>query len=81
MDTTFEEQNNELDDIRFYKIDVENIESNSLVERFEPEVIPMFVFFRRGEEIDRVRGANESELRFKIAKYSEPEKQDLPEEM
>ena len=81
MDTSFEEQNNEFDEIRFFKIDVEDIEASTLVDRFEPEVIPMFVFFRKGEEVDRVRGANESELRFKITKYSEPEKKELPAEL
>ena len=70
MDTSVEEQSNEFKNILFFKVDVEDVESNSLVERCAPEVMPLFIFFKKGKEIDRVRGANEDELRSKVEKYS-----------
>ena len=43
----------------------------SLFNRSGPGVLPSFYFFRNGEEIDTVKGANHKELRCKLEKYSE----------
>ena len=66
VDQTFEDQNNELDDALFFKVDVEDMHSSTLVERYGPEMVPLFVILKNGLEVDRVRGADEQELRLKI---------------
>ncbi|CAK7901878.1 thioredoxin-1 [[Candida] anglica] len=43
-------------DARFYKVDVD--ESKSLAQLNNITAMPTFVFFRNGEEVDRVRGAD-----------------------
>ena len=63
---TMDEKHNELKDVLFYKVDVEDMESGSLVERCAPEVVPCFIFYRKSKEIDRVRGKNDEELALKI---------------
>jgi len=45
-----------LKDVLFYKIDAEDMEASSLVEKYGPETLPCFVFFQKSEEVDRVRG-------------------------
>ena len=40
--------------------------SNTLVEQYGPEMVPLFVILKNGLEVDRVRGADEQELRLKI---------------
>ena len=57
----------------FYKVDVEDMHLSSLVERFEPEMVPLFVILKYGTEIDRVRGADEGELKYKIYQHREIE--------
>ena len=54
--TSMDEQHNEFKDVLFYKIDVEDLESNSLVEKCAPEVVPCFIFYKKSKEVDRVRG-------------------------
>ena len=61
-----DDQNNEQDDALFYKVDVEDMHLSSLVERYEPEMVPLFVILKFGVEVDRVRGADEGELKYKI---------------
>ena len=57
----------------FYKVDVEDMHLSSLVERFEPEMVPLFVILKYGIEVDRVRGADEGELKYKIYQNREIE--------
>ena len=58
-------------DIEFYKIDADDEGLKPLFARGGPGVLPSFYFFKQGEEIDSVKGANEKELRCKLEKYSE----------
>ena len=45
--------------------------ANTLVERYEPEMVPLFVILKNGLEVDRVRGADEGELKYKIYQHRE----------
>ena len=58
-------------DINFYKVDADDDGLRSLFNRGGPGVLPSFYFFRRGEEIDSVKGANHKELRCLLEKYTE----------
>lgn len=59
-------------DVLFFKVDVEDIETNSLVESCAPEVVPCFIFYKKSEEVDRVRGQNDEELIAKIKQHRTP---------
>ena len=58
-------------DINFYKIDADDDGLKPLFSRGGPGVLPSFYFFKNGEEIETVKGANHKELRCKLQKYSE----------
>jgi len=56
-------------DIDFFKIDMDsNFQPSAF--RGGPGILPSFYFYRKGEEIDVVKGASEKELTAKLQKYS-----------
>ena len=55
-------------DINFYNIDVDGEGVQSIFNR--GGVLPSFYFYKNGEEIDDVKGANQKELKAKMEKYS-----------
>ena len=58
-------------DINFYKVDADDDGLRSLFNKGGPGVLPSFYFFRNGEEIDTVKGADQKQLRYLLEKYSD----------
>ena len=55
-------------DMNFYRIDVDELEDVS--ESLEVDLMPSFLLFEDGKEIQRVKGANVRELEDMVAKYA-----------
>ncbi|KAI4382553.1 hypothetical protein MLD38_008504 [Melastoma candidum] len=51
-------------DVEFIKIDVDKLEN--VATQFEVEAMPTFLFVRNGAVVDRIVGANKSELQKKV---------------
>ena len=53
--------------VLFVKIDVD--QTNELSERFSIRVLPTFIFFKNGQEVTRLNGADSSGLKNEIEKF------------
>ncbi|CAA2968845.1 thioredoxin H2-like [Olea europaea subsp. europaea] len=54
-------------DVHFIKIDVDELED--VAKDFGIQIMPTFILIKKGEEVDKLVGANKEELRKKIEKY------------
>ncbi|KAM7481206.1 hypothetical protein LguiB_005789 [Lonicera macranthoides] len=59
-------------DVEFVKIDID--ESQDVAELFEVHKIPTFVLLKKGEEVERVIGANKDDLKKFVVRYRETPK-------
>ena len=54
--------------MQFYLVDVE--EGDTVAQKYEIDVMPTFVIFENGAEVDRMSGTNEQVLKDFVAKHS-----------
>lgn len=57
----FEQMSNEYSNCHFYKVDIDDLEE--VTSRSNISAVPTFITYKKGEEVDRVSGASESNLR------------------
>lgn len=62
-----EDISNENPTVKFYKVDVDKL--NEIAVEYTVTMMPTFVLLKLGKEVDRIRGADEKELRAKIAEH------------
>lgn len=55
------------DDLVFLKVDVD--ENDDLVKEYKIDIMPTFIFKRKGENLDSVTGSNEEKLKEVIKKH------------
>ncbi|XP_058073869.1 thioredoxin H2-like [Magnolia sinica] len=68
MEPIMNEMANSFTDVVFVKIDVDELKEVAQV--WQVEAMPTFVLVKKGQEVDRLVGANKDELKKKIEKYS-----------
>ena len=54
--------------MQFYLVDVE--EGDTVAQKYEIDVMPTFVIFENGAEVDRMSGTNEQVLKDFVAKHT-----------
>ena len=54
--------------MQFYLVDVE--EGDTVAQKYEIDVMPTFVIFENGTEVDRMSGTNEQVLKDFVAKHT-----------
>jgi len=62
------ELSDEYADIPFYKINVDDIDDNSLSSMLKVRVLPTILCFVGGTEVDRIEGANTTSIREMVEK-------------
>ncbi|XP_074559613.1 thioredoxin H2-2-like [Curcuma longa] len=64
MEPAFKAMSSQFSDVVFLKIDVDEL--RKVAQQWKVEAMPTFVLVKRGQEVDRVVGANKDELKKKI---------------
>jgi len=65
---TFSNLSNEYPNVTFLKVDID--ENEELANRFSITGVPAFVFFKSGQEVTRIVGANEAKLKESVQSWA-----------